>query len=190
MKKINLSQSMTRYSSAKSYGDHAALICRVTIKWNTVQMMVYLLFRQLCKLPSDQAQAIFFGLKADSAQRDITRDLAAVVLAPHKALADRTKTAISNLDRLAGERNAAVHTMWAVMSLEGDVTPVPGLRHHGKLEKDFTSQFQRLERDLSTLLEQFLELRNDIAAQASLPKILPIPPPEHPSPAEDGPSDA
>jgi hypothetical protein len=66
--------------------EHAELIGRVSMAWNSIQYVIFLLFTKLSGLPADKAEAVFFTLKADTAQRDITAKVGAVALESQPAL--------------------------------------------------------------------------------------------------------
>jgi hypothetical protein len=52
-------------------------------------------------------------------QRDITIAAGKTALAEHPALWERFETTLEKVNELAGERNAAVHTMWARLAVLG-----------------------------------------------------------------------
>jgi hypothetical protein len=141
---------------------HAELIGRVAMAWNSVQYMIFLLFTRLSGLSPSKAEAIFFALKADAAQRDITSELAAVALKARPPLLARCNTILRDIGKRAGERNAATHTIWEV-GAAGAITPTQGVRVHTKLRADFTVQFRELE---SALRQHYADL---VALQATFP---------------------
>ena len=65
-------------------------------------------------MPAEEARDIFFDLKSDRLQRDITLAAGKTALAEHPALWERFETTLEKVNELAGERNAAVHTVWAI----------------------------------------------------------------------------
>jgi hypothetical protein len=145
-----------------AYGEHAHIIGMVAVSWNGAQESLYLLFVVLMGLKKPEAEAIFFTLKADSAQRDITRELAKVILASNADLSKRTTDAITAFDKLSGERNAAIHTMWHASIPEATITPSPHARHHGSLKPDHRAQFLELADKLSDLESLLFELAREI----------------------------
>jgi hypothetical protein len=83
--------------------------------------------------------------------------------AEHPALWERFETTLEKVNELAGERNAAVHTMWAI---DWQYWGVPSLYFpkvgvaseailHEKLKDDFPAQFAELNQKLQ---EHFVEL--------------------------------
>jgi hypothetical protein len=94
--------------------EHAQLIGSVVIAYNKVQWVIFVLFVALSGMPAEEARDIFFALKSDRLQRDITLAAGKTALAEHPALWERFETILENINELAGERNAAVDTMWAI----------------------------------------------------------------------------
>lgn len=99
---------------------HAEQIGNITVRWNFAQYEVLDLFAHFTGLAPKMAEAVFFALKADSSQRDITIAAAAEFDKADPSSPDgprlgrRAITALKGLGKFAGERNAAVHTAWAV----------------------------------------------------------------------------
>ena len=151
---------------SEAWNKHRALLGRVAIAWGDCHSAVYAIFLLLSGLPSDCADAIFFTLKADTAQRDITRALAIARLREHPKLEKRVADFIKGLNTLAGERNAAIHTSWAMRHPDMAITPDPFMRAHSKLEQDIEAQFTRLGEQLeewhSRASDLYLELPRPI----------------------------
>jgi hypothetical protein len=143
--------------------DHATLIGSVVIAYNRVQWLLAVLFVAFSDMPPEQAQDAFFGTKSDKTQRDMALAAGTTALAEHPSLLERFKAAIEKIDELAGERHAAVHTMWAIdwqywggPSLYfPKIGVAPGAIAHPKLKDDFVAQFAELNQKLH---EQFVEL--------------------------------
>lgn len=138
---------------------HANVIGHVTISWNTTQSLVFAIFGSLSRLSHDEAQAIFFALKADTAQRDITRDLGKVVLAKDAALHSEFSSVFADLQTLSGERNAAIHTIWSVLANEGKLMPAPFFPHHRSLQPERTAeQFAELNLKIGAIVDRLVHL--------------------------------
>jgi hypothetical protein len=144
----------TFLSHARAQSPRRALraIGRVAAGWVDVNYLIYLLFVDFSGMPSEQAKDVFFALKADYAQRDITLAAGQAALAKHPDLWESFRRLIKEIGGLAGERNAAVHTMW---SLHWDalwpmafptfkVGPACNTKPPGKLREDFQIQFKEL----------------------------------------------
>lgn len=92
---------------------HAPLIGRVTIAWNQAHYFIFQVFLALHPRPEPEfAETIFFALKSDRAQRDLTL-AAARTMIKHPPLLKETTAAIDRFTGLAGRRNAVTHAMWA-----------------------------------------------------------------------------
>jgi len=91
---------------------YAFLIGRVVISWNEVHWAVYALFLELSGMDPDRAKDVFFSIRNDSSQRDMTLTAGKTALVAHPTVWESFRTTINALDKLAGERNAAIHTMW------------------------------------------------------------------------------
>ncbi len=138
-----------------AYHNHARLIGHLTIAWNTAQHAVYSLFEIASDLTPEAAQAIFFAVKSDSAQRDITLALCQVEMRGEDSdLLPAVENGIRGLNWLAGDRNAAIHTMWDIASAatKGVWVPEPEvLYHHKRLGPDATRQFRDAWREVTQI---------------------------------------
>jgi hypothetical protein len=143
--------------------EHATLIGSVVIAYNKIHWVISVLFVAFSGMPTEEARDVFFALKSDRLQRDITLAAGKTALAEHPALWERFETTLEKVNELAGERNAAVHTMWAI---DWQYWGVPSLYFpkvgvaseailHEKLKDDFPAQFAELNQKLQ---EHFVEL--------------------------------
>jgi hypothetical protein len=149
----------------KELGENALLIGRVTMQWTTIQAAIAQLFRRLSGLDASRSEAIFFAVKSDSSQRDMTLALARIALNEHHELLRRLIKLFNLLGDLSGERNAVTHAMWAVKMPEGRVTPMPRRGQHRRLKiEDHRAQFDTLLRDLSQMFRDLVKLDADIRA--------------------------
>ena len=64
----------------KIYDDLAKSIGRASMVWNDVQSEVFFLFKKLSKMDLSSAEAVFFAVKADASQREMTAALAKIEL--------------------------------------------------------------------------------------------------------------
>lgn len=141
---------MTTEDNAIPLMGHAMVIGMVTVAWNGAQENVFRLFHLLSGMPKPMAEAVFFSLKADSAQRDITRAVCEHTTELNEKYRQNAIDLIVKLDKLAGQRNAAVHTMWDDdAARRGSITPsTKHAAHHRSLKPDPTAQFQELTVEL------------------------------------------
>jgi hypothetical protein len=121
-------------------------IGQVVRLWAQAHQLVFILFVGFTKLPVKAAAATFYTLKADSLQRDITRNLGQAILSTipdeRKArdAAEHLKTTFAALNNLAKERNAITH---------GDIA-VTG---NGELLYSFFHQLSKASPKPSVLLD-------------------------------------
>lgn len=135
--------------------EHAALIGGVTIAWNDLNYILSYLFRIFTGMPEDKATAVYFTPKSDSTQRALLKAVAKIALKSHPKLWLAFKKSLDRINDLAGERNAATHTSWAVQFPDPKVIPASFMPLHGKLRPDFVEQFKALPNKLA---EEFLAL--------------------------------
>lgn len=112
---------------------HGFNIGQATVSMNSTQMLIYHIFQEISGLDHAIAAAIFFSLKADSAQRDVAKAVAEAAFSSEVELKNRVIALIDRAGKLSGDRNAAVHSFWA-KSKDG-VTIVPYLPSHRRLDK-------------------------------------------------------
>jgi hypothetical protein len=107
------------------YNEHAALLGHVTLAWNDCQSMVMQIFHTLSGTSWAQSTSVFLALKSDQSQRDITVALLLAVLnrADDDGLRQLGTSLVGQLGSLAGERNAATHTMWITVMPSRKVEP-------------------------------------------------------------------
>lgn len=152
-----------------SVSSHAEIIGNVAISWNMCHVMVFSLFYMLSGMSWDRAAAVFFALKADVQQREITMALA-LQLPKAKSPRKKITAALGRLNELAAERNATIHTMWSVSEEQLRLIPTPGLIHNPKLNQNNPQvQFTLLDRELAKLHSLLLKATLAMAAYGPLP---------------------
>ncbi len=103
------------------------LVGKINIEWGDLQFYVYSIFVHLMEDNVLAAEPIFFGIRSDATQRNITASLADTVLkytAGAEALRKDTKDLFAEIGKLGGRRNDAIHAMW-IFSLP-QPTPLGG----------------------------------------------------------------
>jgi hypothetical protein len=140
------------------YNEHAALLGHVTLAWNDCQSMVMQIFHTLSGTSWGQSTSVFLALKSDQSQRDITIALLLAVLdrAEDDGMRQLGTSLVGQLGALAGERNAATHTMWITVMPSRKVQPHPAIPKRKALQPDFKSQFENLTQNLRNLFRKFL----------------------------------
>jgi hypothetical protein len=140
------------------YNEHAALLGHVTLAWNDCQSMVMQIFHTLSGTSWVQSTSVFLSLKSDQSQRDITIALLLAVLdrAGDDPIRQLGTSLVGQLGSLAGERNAATHTMWITVMPSRKVEPHPAIPKPKMLKPDFKSQFENLTQKLRKLFRELL----------------------------------
>lgn len=140
-----------------------AMIGRITVSWGDIHYAIFQLFVELTGIPNALAETIFFKLRSDATQREITEAAAKHVLS--EELFDRVTAVFKQIGCIAGERNVVVHAMWATHYPSGHVTPNPWVQGPRLLRKqEFDKQFAELEDKLKDLFREVLRLQPDIKA--------------------------
>jgi hypothetical protein len=163
--------AMTTVSDEDYYEKHAAMLGKVSLAWNDVHSMVFAIFADLTGMSWERAEAIFFSLKADQAQRDITLAVMADVLSTENdlPLKELGTALLGQIGSLAGERNVATHAMWVTLLPTRTVIVHPDLKRPKLLKEDFRTQFENLTTKLRKLFRELLLFRNAVRVHLKLP---------------------
>jgi hypothetical protein len=137
----------------------ALLIGRMNISWNDVQTVVFHLFQQMSGMTWSAADAIFFSIRSDSAQRDVTAALAKVALEDKPVELERLITLLNTVGKRAAERNAAIHTAWIVDAGATDPRPYMRMNAPKALRPDVRKQFSELNENLGRDYLALIEVR-------------------------------
>lgn len=147
----------------KEWREHAELLGQVTLGWNQTVFKLLQIFVHLTGIGGPLADAIFFSHQSDRAQRNLIVRTAEAVSVGEDHLS-RLKKLLNRLDKIATQRNLATHTIFGLSMFDPDThewrpTVVPALTpaQDKRLEKDFRGQFQRLDRDLRSVLQDLEE---------------------------------
>jgi len=84
----------------------------MTIAWNDCQSTVFMMFHEMLGTNIGRAIGIFFAVKSDTGQRDITLGLANNALALRPELLAKMKTSFAAFNKIAGRRNDFIHAIW------------------------------------------------------------------------------
>ena len=166
----------------------AELVGRVAIRWNSAHYAVFLLFETITGMTA--AWEVFWALKADTAQRDITLSAAVPLLKDQPDILRRLKESFNKLGALAGERNAIIHAAWSVVlkppnheARTIEVDRFVPIKQYPKLEDDLYKQAKRLHGDLALLEEELIkidyEIQRLLASSDTDPRRLNLPAPNH-----------
>jgi hypothetical protein len=138
---------------------HAELIGRVTLMWNDVHAQVGQLFEDFCA--SEEARRRYWETQLDRTQRQLLLSVGSVALQNYPDLHERLEKTLAEIDRLAGDRNAAIHTYWAIDLPAGKILPHRRHPSHKRLREDFEVQFNQLLEKLSDQWLSLFDLRID-----------------------------
>jgi hypothetical protein len=165
---------------------HSELIGRVTLSWNSCVLRLLHVFRHLTGLPIELAGEIFFSHRSDQGQRYLLRRVAAAVEleeAPREAL----ETILRRLETVSTRRNLAAHTIFSMSLFDPEsgawglkIVPAMPAGLNGKLDANFTAQFEKAERDLDAIcrdLEEWILTSPYPRREWGLPALLGEPPP-------------
>lgn len=147
--------------ASKAFDKFAKTLGYVTIKYNEAQAFVLHIFINLSGAERHVARTMFFSMKSDAGQREMTIAMARVLMVDDEGKeteeCKRVIAAIESLSKLAGERNAAIHTMWYLDGEVGEsadsppeywMIPDPNSIPHPKLQQDVEKQFVALIKKL------------------------------------------
>ena len=160
--------------TTKAWDEHALLIGRISVAANTVQYFVFNLFWLVCQIDIELARAIFFSVKSDAGQRDMTFAAAKsrLILTEEETLLTRIGKMLDQAGKLAGERNAFIHTMWMMQGSDKQMNPSPYSVPHPKLQTHrIKSQADELHKKLSSLVMPMAVLTTDVSRSPSIEKL-------------------
>lgn len=120
-------------------------IGRLTVLWNDIHFCIFLLFWKLMDKDIEKSEAIFFLLRSDRAQRDLTKSLVKATLERHPDVQNRTCKAIEAINDVSGRRNDFIHAMW--INDHPNVVKVWTSSSPRLSEKDIKQEAISLERD-------------------------------------------
>ncbi len=135
----------------KTKNELAPLIGHLTIEWNDIQSTVFMMFHQLMGGTVAKSISIFFAVKSDSGQRDITLSLAKEVLFMHPDLIRALTSTFSSINRMAGRRNDFIHGIWQFPDKDQGIAEIwLGVRERLS-GKDPMAECEALRREIADL---------------------------------------
>jgi hypothetical protein len=134
---------------------YAELIGRVAVVWNDVHAQIGQLFEDFCASAEERKR--YWEIQNDHAQRQRLRSEGTFALQEYPDLWERLEKTLIEIDHLAQDRNAAVHSYWAIDLPAGKILPHRQVPSHRRLRTDFEAQFNEL---LNKLSEQWRGLWN------------------------------
>jgi hypothetical protein len=146
-------------TSSELVARHAELIGRVTLMWSDVHAEVGQLFEDFCA--SAEARKRYWEIQSDHRQRQMLLSEGSFALQEYPDLYERLEKALAAIDHLAQDRNAAIHTYWAIDLPTGKILARRRFPPHKRLRADFEDQFEGLLEKLSNLWLTLFDLRID-----------------------------
>jgi hypothetical protein len=155
-------------TSGELVARHAELIGRVTLMWSDVHALAGLLFEDFGA--SEEARKRYWETQSDRAQRRLLLCVGSIALQDYPDLRERLEKALAEIDGSAADRNAAIHTYWAIDLPAGKILPHRRIPSHKRLRADFEVQFNQLLEKLSDHWLSLFDLRIDyLDRKAGLP---------------------
>lgn len=147
----------------------APLIGHVNLAWNNLQFWVFCVFWKLLDVGAMKADSIFFALRTDRAQRDITLQLIKATMFNFEELRHRLEDLIERANKLAGRRNDVIHAMIFVdhpaTAAQVFASSSPRLS-----KKDLTTELKDLVLTIKALNSEFATSAGQLDARAEREK--------------------
>lgn len=143
----------------------------IVVTMNTAHWLVFEMMSLLLNTSREDTVPIYYSLKADAAQRDLTLAIAADRLThPIEAgLLSRISAAVNDLGKLSGVRNAFIHTHWMQQSSSSGVRFACEGKPHPKLDlNDPLGQAKKLLTSLDELIDRLGDLCDELEAAPSV----------------------
>lgn len=159
----------------------AGWIGGMTIHWNECQSVIFMMFnRALGNKMILEAKAIFFTLRSDGTQREVTQALLQVALHNHADLLARVTSAISDFAKIAGRRNDFIHAIWHFPENAEPAEVWLGVRKNLN-GKDPVEEAKKLINDLEAMFARLFGLKLEVDRALEPPRnalagLLSIPP--------------
>src|SRR6516165_415146 len=99
-------------TSGELVAGHAELIGRVTLMWSDIHAQAGQLFEDFCASAEERKR--YWDIPNDHAQRRRLRCEGTFALQEYPDLYERLEKTLAEIDHLQQDRNAAIHTYWAI----------------------------------------------------------------------------
>ncbi len=127
--------------------------------------LVFEMFRIALKMDREEASGLYYALRADSGQRDLTVSVLEDRLAApeYSELLARVKKTFTELGKASGRRNGFIHTPWAMRYSSLEFVASHGAKLHPKLlPTDIIGQAEKLVKDLYAVSHDLMALCDEI----------------------------
>jgi len=102
--------------------------------WNDLHRVIGQLFEEFCG--SETAKQQYWSTRSDAAHRNLAFAAGTAALRLMPELRQRFETAMREINGLAGDRNAALHTYWTRTFPDRKIGPHEQIPKHGRLRED------------------------------------------------------
>lgn len=152
---------------------HMKLIGQISWAMNSTQIFIFSALMRISKIDEALAQAIFFSIKSDAGQRDILTAIVNYVFRdePGHDIFVRYQKVISDVNKISGERNAFIHTIWCYGPIEGVAADRTFPKHHRLNSQNVTEQGEKLVANITDTYEAVYKITNEIVEYASQRKV-------------------
>jgi hypothetical protein len=150
-----------------------SVIGLVATESSTAHWFVFELFRIVLKMEREEAATLYYALRADAGQRDITLSVLIDRLKTPEELEllVRIKKTFDALGKASGRRNGFIHTPWSMWYSSEEFTPSHGAPLHPKLKPDdILGQANALIKELRSIIDELLALCDELELLPSLQK--------------------
>ena len=168
-----VSTPIRHYTSSKAWDEFYNLIGRIVVTINSAHWCVFEMMGILLNTSREDTTPIYYSLKADAAQRDLTLAIMSDRLSePSEAdLAKRISITINDLGKASGLRNAFIHTHWS-MEWGNDKLVVTDGKPHPKLRMDdLFGQGSELLATLDEIIDRLLAHCDELEETPSVQKL-------------------
>jgi hypothetical protein len=96
----------------------------MTIEWNDIQASIFMMFHALMGGTISRSIGVFFAVKSDTGQRDITLSLARELLFKEPDLVRALASTFGSINKMAGRRNDFIHGIWQFPKEDGRIAEI------------------------------------------------------------------
>ena len=98
--------------------------------------LIFEMFRTILSMDRDQASELYYTMRADSAQREVTLAVLTDRLTSPEGikLLERIKIAFNEVGKTSGRRNGFIHTPWSMWHGTEEFVTTDGVKLHPKLK--------------------------------------------------------
>jgi hypothetical protein len=172
---------MAKANAPHSLADLIDNIGKITLAWNDLHLFVFSIFWRLNGNHALRSKAIFFAVRADRTQRDMTMALVQQEMTGVPLLQQAAIDALNEIGNLSGRRNAVIHAMWAFEADWDQGTATVFAPSSPKLaRKRLGEELDKLYEDLVRLGARLASINKDVIKFCEIVDSFQKPPAERP----------